>query len=208
MASALESSSCKPNARPFLSDTAAKDGDRSDYSVCLTLGESEDRQWYLIDVYRQRLLFPEFKRKLLELAELHGASSVLIEDSSSGIQLIQEQRYEGFARIEPIKPKGSKYERTSACTPMIEDGKAWWPDQAHWRGAFEHELMMAPNGRHHDQIDALSQGLRWISNTSGTAHFLWLLDDVERQRNERDRGYKSEICLRPSPFRCQDRTAA
>ena len=74
-----------------------------------------------------------------------------------------------------------------ACTPMIEGGKVWWPDQAHWRGAFEHELMMFPNGRHDDQIDALSQGLRWISDTSGPAQWLWAMEEAERLRNEQGR---------------------
>jgi predicted phage terminase large subunit-like protein len=165
-------------------DTAAKDGDRADFSACVTLGETADRQWYIIDVYRERLLFPELKRKIRELAELHEVATVLIEDSSSGTQLFQELRYEGFARLEPIRPKGSKYERMIACTAMIEGGKVWWPDQAHWRGVFEHELMMFPNGKHDDQVDALSQGLRWIADTSGPAHWLWAMDEIERRRNE------------------------
>ena len=169
-------------------DTAAKDSNRHDFSVCITLGETADRQWYIIDLYRERLLFPDLKRKIRELAELHEVSTVLIEDTSSGTQLFQDMRYEGFARLIPVKPKGSKNERMIACTPVIEGGKVWWPDQAHWRAIFENELLMFPSGKNDDQIDALSQGLKWISDTSGPAHFLWALDEVERQRNERDYG--------------------
>ena len=77
--------------------------------IGITLEETQDRQWYVIDVYRERLLYPDLKRKLRELAELHEVPTVLIEDSSSGTQLIQETCFEGFARIEPIKPNRLPY---------------------------------------------------------------------------------------------------
>ncbi len=80
-------------------DTATKDDNRADYSACVTFGETEDRQWHVIDVWRGRLLFPELKSKVRKHAELQGVTTVLIEDCSSGSQLIQELIAEGFAKI-------------------------------------------------------------------------------------------------------------
>ncbi len=163
-------------------DTASKDSERADYSVCTTWGQTRERQYYLLDVYRDRLQFPDLKRKLRQLAELHKASQVLIEDTASGIQLLQELRFEGLTSIHAIKPKGSKYERLIARTPLIEAGKVWIPDQAHWLDAFLHEVAMFPNGRHDDQIDSLSQALAWLHDTGGAAHWLWAMDEVDRLR--------------------------
>ena len=165
-------------------DTANKDGETSDYSVCVTFGETRDRQWYILDIYRGRLLFPELQRKVRELAELHKASTVLIEDCASGTQLVQQLRQQGFARLFPITPKGSKYEWLISCSAKIEAGKVWIPNQAHWIEPFKHELTLFPNSRHKDQADALSQGLLWLGDCSGGAYWLWMMEEVGRMRRE------------------------
>lgn len=165
-------------------DTAAKDGERNDYSACTTVGETKDRTYYVLDVYRGRLKFPELKRKVRELAELHEVSTVLIEDTSSGIQLIQEMRSEGFARLQAIKPKGSKYQRITARTAMIEAEKVWLPSQAHWRDGLLHEAAMFPNGKHDDQLDSLAQALEWMADCSGPEYWLWMMKEVDRMRRE------------------------
>lgn len=167
-------------------DTAATDSDRSDYSVCITIGETKDKHFHLIDCYRGRLLYPDLKRKARQLAELHKVDIVLIEKSSSGEALAQELTQDGFHKTYPIKPKGSKYERIVARTALMEAGKVWLPNQAHWVPDLLHEAAMFPKGRHDDQIDALAQGLEWLVNSAGAAHWLWVMDEVERLRKERD----------------------
>lgn len=121
-------------------DTASKDSERSDYTVCVTFGETKERKWYVLDVFRARLLFPDLKRKVRELSELHRTTTVLIEDTSSGIQLLQELKSEGFVGIEGIKAQGTKYERVISCTAKIEASMAWLPQQAHWLEPLRHEL--------------------------------------------------------------------
>lgn len=39
-------------------DTAATDGDRSDYSPCLTIGETKDKHFYLLDCCRGAAALP------------------------------------------------------------------------------------------------------------------------------------------------------
>lgn len=169
-------------------DTAATDGARSDYTVCMTIGETQDRNYYVLDCYRGRLLYPDLKRKVRELADLHGIKNVLIEKASSGEALSQEMRLEGFYKVYPITPKGSKYERIVARTALMEAGKVWLPAQAHWVPALIQEAVLWPNGRYDDQLDALSQGLQWMTDSSGPAYFLWALEEADRLRRERD-GY-------------------
>jgi hypothetical protein len=61
-------------------DTANKSTELSDYSVCTTWGVNDER-YYLLDVYRERLNYPDLRRKAIELARLHKPYTILIEDS-------------------------------------------------------------------------------------------------------------------------------
>lgn len=49
-------------------DTASKDGVFSDYSVCITAFKRK-RMFYILDVYRDKLKFPDLRRKVVELAQ-------------------------------------------------------------------------------------------------------------------------------------------
>ena len=84
-------------------DTANKATELSDYSVCTTWGVYENR-YYLLDVFRQRLNYPDLKRKLRELAWRDRPNKILIEDKASGTQLIQELKNEGLFAVKPFLP--------------------------------------------------------------------------------------------------------
>src|SRR5262249_59315604 len=64
-------------------DTANKSTELSDYSVCTTWGV-KDRCFYLLHVFRQRLNYPELKRKVIEMARRHNAGSIVIQAKASG----------------------------------------------------------------------------------------------------------------------------
>ena len=60
-------------------DTALKSGNFTDYSVCLTfLVRGND--YYLLDVFRERLNYPELKHHIIRLADAYRAHSYIIED--------------------------------------------------------------------------------------------------------------------------------
>jgi len=153
-------------------DCAAKASQVSDHSVCTTWGVTYSGEVYLLHVFRERLEYPELKRKVRELAEVHRAGVVLIEDTSAGIQLIQELRREGFARITAVKPQGDKVMRMRAQTAMIEAGKVFIPRDAPWLPAYLHELALFPNGRFDDQVDSTSQALAFIGMPGPEEGFL------------------------------------
>src|SRR5215467_3477137 len=81
-------------------DTANKDTELANFSVCTTWG-IKDRQLYLLDVFRQKLDFPELKRSIRELANRHQAKIVIIEDKASGTSLLQELRADNFSIAQP-----------------------------------------------------------------------------------------------------------
>jgi hypothetical protein len=71
-------------------DTGMSAAPTSDFSVCTTWGfHREEYKWYLIDVYRQRLDFPDLKRAVIRLQGRWKADAVVVEDAGSGMSLWQ-----------------------------------------------------------------------------------------------------------------------
>ena len=151
-----------PNDRIVQSwDTASKPDQLNDYSVCTTW-LIKDKDYYLIDVFRQRLEYPDLKRKVMELWSGHRARTVLIEDKGSGTHLIQDlRRVSGGVRPIGIMPTGDKLTRMAAHAAKIEAGHVLLPERASWLGDFRAELLAFPSGRYDDQVDSLSQVLTW-----------------------------------------------
>ncbi len=142
-------------------DTASKATELSDYSVCTVWGLKGNKR-YLIDVFRDRLEFPDLKRKVLELNLRDKPQTILVEDQASGIQLIQELKEVRVYTVKPIKPQGDKIMRIKAHTARIENGEVLFPMEAPWLDVYLAEMTIFPNGRHDDQVDSTSQALEWM----------------------------------------------
>ena len=62
------------------------------------------------------------------------------------------------------KVEGSKVDRMVAQSAKIEAGHVLLPKEADWLDTFLHELLAFPTGRHDDQVDSVSQFLKWSSS--------------------------------------------
>lgn len=142
-------------------DTANKVEEWNDFSVCLTFG-LKDGHAFLLDILRKRLTYPDLRAAVVEQAILHKATTILIEDKASGTQLIQELQRAGKSGIVACTPVGDKKMRMSQNTNPIRNGNVHVPVAAAFMSEFNHECVVFPNGRHRDQIDALSQALDHI----------------------------------------------
>ena len=119
---------------------------------------------YLIDVFRRKLNFPELKRFVRELANLHHAGVVLIEDKASGTSLIQDLRADGFSDVEAAPAlEGDKIMRLHGQTAKIEGGFVLFPKVAPWLDTYLNELVTFPNAKHDDQVDSTVFALAWKS---------------------------------------------
>ncbi|MGH6876480.1 MAG: phage terminase large subunit [Rhizomicrobium sp.] len=161
-------------------DTANKATELADYSVCTSWGVKA-KHFYLLDVFRQKLNFPELKRAVRAQAAQWGAEAVLIEDRASGTQLIQELIAEGLHQVKQITPDGDKVMRLHAQTGAIENGFVHLPRAAPWLDDYLSELMTFPKSRHDDQVDSTSQVLAFLSAPAGFdprewARVVWGLD--------------------------------
>jgi predicted phage terminase large subunit-like protein len=143
-------------------DTASKAGMANDFSVC-TSWLIRGKDYYLLEVLRQRLEYPELRRRIRTHAETHGAMTVLIEDAGSGTHLLQDLKREGKLRPIAIRPEADKITRMSAQSAVIEAGQVLLPASAPWLGEFQTEIMAFPYGRHDDQVDSLAQFLGWAA---------------------------------------------
>ena len=149
-------------------DTASKGGELNDYSVCTTwLAKGQD--YYLLDVFRKKLLYPELRRAVIEQSERWQPSAILIEDKASGTALSQDFRpgeLKGCYKPIPIDPESDKLTRAAAQSLAIENGQVFLPAEAPWLADLHAEIVQFPNARHDDQIDSMSQYLGWIRKRS------------------------------------------
>jgi len=151
-------------------DTANKDTELSNYSVCTTWGVKR-QHLYLLDVYRRKVDFPSLKRAVRDLAALHKPRIVLVEDKASGSSLIQELRAEHFSIVkEAPAMDGDKIMRLHSQTAKMEGGFVLFPKEAHWLDTYLAELISFPNSKYDDQVDSTVFALAW-STSSGRSRY-------------------------------------
>jgi predicted phage terminase large subunit-like protein len=139
-------------------DTAFKKNQENDYSVCTTWLVGVNA-YYLLDMWKGRVEFPELKKKVVELYDLHKVNEILIEDKASGQSLLQELQRNTRLPIKPIKVEQDKIARVNAVTPLIEAGRIVLPNNKLWLKSFTDECEEFPNGEFDDVVDSMSQFL-------------------------------------------------
>ena len=142
-------------------DTANKPTQLADYSVCTSWGV-KDKQVYLLHVLRKRLDYPALKRAVIEQAHAFQPTEILIEDKSSGTQLIQELIHEGMYGVRRYEPTMDKVMRLHSVTSTIENGFVHLPEKAEYLAEFLHELTSFAKAKYDDQTDSTSQALEWL----------------------------------------------
>mgnify|MGYP000380307693 CR=1 FL=1 len=142
-------------------DTAFKKNEENDFSVCMTWQVYKDR-FQLINIFRDRLEFPELKRKAIELDEEYKPNEIIIEDKASGISLIQELNRETKLPIKAIKVSKDKISRVHSIAPIIESGNVVLYSLMENANEFLNECEDFPNGEFDDMVDCLSQTLEYL----------------------------------------------
>ena len=142
-------------------DTAFKEGQENDYSVCTTWQVYIDG-YYLLDVFRKHMNYPALKKKALELYYKYAPNLILIEDKASGQSLIQDLRNTTLP-IVAIKVDSDKITRATAISGLFESGKVKLPVKAPWLFDYTEEFEQFCQGcDHDDQVDSTSQFLNYI----------------------------------------------
>jgi len=145
-------------------DTANKSGEFNDFSVCTTWGVLDGR-YYLLDVYRRRLDYPQLRRAVIDQHRRFPCNTVLIEDKGSGIQLLQDLRREGLPlRAYAPTPGNDKEMRVHAQSAVFENGRVLLPTDAPWLTEYVRELTTFPGAKFDDQVDSTMQALDYLTS--------------------------------------------
>lgn len=136
-------------------DMAFKDTKSSDWVVGQRWGViGADR--YLIDQVRGKWDFVETARQFVAFAE--NTREHFVEDKANGTAVLSLLKSKVSGLI-PITPREGKEARARAISPQVEGGNVYLPRWQPWLGDLTSELTKFPNGKHDDQVDALTQAL-------------------------------------------------
>lgn len=144
-------------------DMTFKDTDGSDFVVGQVWGR-KGPNYYLLEQTRARMGFTASKAAVLALCTAHPQTlAVLIEDKANGPAVLDALKEE-VSGLVPILPDGSKVARAYAVTPLWSAGNVFLPHEhlAPWVRDFAEELVSFPAGSHDDQVDAMTQALRYL----------------------------------------------
>ena len=145
-------------------DTAFLKKETADYSAITTWGvfrlnEDSEPNLILLDAVKERLEFPELRRRALEQFHYWKPESVVIESKASGLPLTYELRKMGIPVINFTPSKGNdKHSRINAVAPLFESGQIWAPEAAFAEEVIE-ECAAFPFGDHDDLVDSMTQAL-------------------------------------------------
>ena len=149
-------------------DTANKTGESNDYSVGIHMSVTNDKHYYIHDVIRKKMQYPELMKTIKAAAKQANDSfrcTVVIEDAASGQVIIQELRSQGIA-VKGHSPITDKFTRVSSVSGIVESGFVHLPENAPWLDEFMLEVTRFPNAKHDDQVDAFSQALHFLVNAT------------------------------------------
>lgn len=144
----------------FFSVDVATIANAGDYSVC-TIWGYVNNTFYLLDVWRKQVSFPELKTAIISLDKKWNPHAILVESIGSGMSLAQTLRQELGPHVHKCGAHKSKVQRFEAATLMIGDGRVAIPNSAPWLEAYLKELLTFPYGKYDDQVDSTSQILYW-----------------------------------------------
>lgn len=137
-------------------DATFKDNDTSDY-VAIEVWGKLNGDYYLIDLIKRRMDFPETLRAIRHMADKYPEKhSILVEDKANGSAIIAMLKHE-IGGIVAITPKESKVGRANAITGIVEGGNVYLPRYADFTSEFVEEFASFPNGVHDDMVDACTQ---------------------------------------------------
>jgi len=179
-------------SRTILSwDTAFKEGEENDYTVCLVMGQGQ-RGVYLLDRVKDRMSYPDLKEKAKTMGDRWRPTAFLVEDKASGQSLIQELKRDTSLPVVAIKVDRDKQSRAHAVTPTWEAGKIFVPEGAEWVDDFLTHLYGFPKMAHDDDVDGFTQGVTYLVAGGGSVGLLDWIQQEAAVKAEAERQAKEE----------------
>ncbi len=186
-------------------DTATSEKDTAAYSACLTFGMFKDDHEHdsliLLSAWRKKVEFPELYKAVQRMAKDYRATTeerpinpkyapdlILVEEKSSGIQLIQTFNKTGISLVGWRPDKyGDKIERVRRVTHLLETGRVYVPYKSpdfikpmQYADLLINQCALFPKGDGRDFVDCLSMVLQRCINSG------WILHSMEQSAAQED----------------------
>jgi predicted phage terminase large subunit-like protein len=148
-------------------DCAYSAKQRADFSACTTWGvfyrDDDDGKkrpnLILLDAFKERMDFPELKKKALELYNDYKPDTCIIEAKATGTPLIQELRATGVLISDYTPSRGNdKITRVNSVADIFASGIVWAPPTK-WADDVIEEFASFPAGENDDLVDSATQAL-------------------------------------------------
>ena len=161
----------------ILVDAASSKKKGSDYTAMMVVGLNVDKNYYVLDMIRDRLNLAERCDRLFGLHQKWADLGLQIKQVRyekygllSDVEAIRQKQERDNYRFDIIEVGGitSKLDRIRRLIPIFEQGRMWLPNSLHvtdWERVpvdlvhafIEEEFVAFPSSRHDDQMDALSR---------------------------------------------------
>jgi predicted phage terminase large subunit-like protein len=121
----------------------------------------------LLDLFRARLDGADLKARIVQLHKKWDPYKVLIEKTNASRIMWSAMRQEGDVIPVLMAPDGSKLDRLVPQLDWLYDGYVAFPSQSEWWPALRDEMRAFPESRFDDQVDSISQFIRWARSARG-----------------------------------------
>jgi len=172
-------------------DTAFLKKETADFSAITTWGvfypdPDSPAHLILLDSVKERLEFPELRKKAMEQYKYWNPETVIVEAKASGLPLTYELRKMGIPVINYTPSKGNdKHARVNAVAPIFESGMIWAPDEKFAEEVVE-ECAAFPYGDNDDLVDSMTQAVMRFRQGGFITH---PEDDKDKPLSRVDREY-------------------
>ena len=122
---------------------------------------------YLVEKVKRIMGFVDTVQVLNEiLGRYPSYNALLVEDKANGSAIVDvmKRKYHG---VIPVQVSGGKESRANAVAPMIEAGNVHLKSNHTGDAEMIEECVSFPNGKHDDEVDAMTQALQWLKTHSG-----------------------------------------
>ena len=144
-------------------DPAGKAGAHNDYTAIGIFG-FDKKQIHLLHMEPGHWKITESYRRIEMLASDFRVERAIIEDTASGMGLIDMFREDSDLVVKGLRPDADKQTRMERHLARFEAGNFLLPrDYTPWLPDFEKEFLAFPNGRHDDQVDVVLLFFDWFA---------------------------------------------
>jgi predicted phage terminase large subunit-like protein len=143
-------------------DPAGKAGIHNDYTAICIIG-ADQHTVHVLYVARGHWTVLEMRDYILACARYFRPDLIIVEDTSTGMGLIQLLKEHPSINVIGRRPKDDKETRMARQQGRFEAGRILLPNEVPWLAGFENELFAFPHGRYDDQVDALLLSLEWLA---------------------------------------------